>query len=126
MKQYFDRAFTAGLNFFTRRRFFYKSVGLIAFMALLAELTIVKLPEKLLPNYAEIEINHGYLSSLILGWIIEKYASGLNEIAVIIEFVVVLVCLKIDYKINIKKEPSHKSIWNFFFGLFQKIDQKYE
>jgi hypothetical protein len=125
MRQYFDRAFTAALNYLTRKRFLYKTIGFLAFMALLGEFAIVNLPEAVLPNYAEIEANHGYWISLLLGWIIEKYASGLNEIAVVIECTMVLVCLIIDYKIN-KIEPGHKSIWNFFFGFIQNINQNYE
>ncbi|NPD47054.1 hypothetical protein [Lentimicrobium sp. S6] len=112
-------------RYLLRHRYLHKTIGFLAFGALGAELFIVKLPEELAPNYIELQEKYDYIPTVVIGYIIEKYASGYNPIAISIYLLIILICLWIDYKLH-QVTQTKKSIWNIFIGLSQNINQNYE
>jgi len=121
LKKFIDFA----IKYLMKKKFLYKTIGLLAFTSLLTELATPSLPESLIPDYNEVIDNYGYIPSLALGLFIGKYAGGYDIVAIGIKLFIVVICLYLEFRNN-SLQGNQKSIKNYFFGLFQKIDQKYD
>jgi len=112
------------IDYVTRKKWLYKTVGYGALVTLITELISMSLPEELLPNYGEIVIEHGYLAAMGIALFIGKYFNEIEFTPVIIKFSLVLVCLWIDYKVQVK-DGNKKTFWNFFMGVNQTFHQDF-
>ncbi len=123
MRKEINKILDALIAFFTRRRLLYRIIGWAAFISLITELGILALPYEVLPDYQIIEEQYGYFPSLLLGFLISKYAGGYTYLSVGIKTIVVLFSLYIDYKVQMAVK-NKKSVWNIFIGS-QHINQTF-
>ena len=125
MMEILKKVIDFAIKYLMKKKFLYKTIGLLAFTSLLTELATPSLPESLIPNYNEVMDSYGYLPALALWLFIGKYAGGYDIVAIGIKLFVVVTCLYLELKNN-SLQGNQKSIKNYFFGLFQNINQKYD
>jgi hypothetical protein len=115
MKYYADLLF----QFLMRKKYLYKTVGYSAFFYLVYELGTPMLDKEVLPNYSFIKQRYGQFPAMILNYFIKKNASGADLSTVLILFLIVVICLLIELKINAVKGGNN----NIFSGWFQINNQ---
>ncbi|MEO8239734.1 MAG: hypothetical protein ABI576_16645 [Flavobacterium sp.] len=117
IKYYADLVF----RFLVRKKYLHKIIGYPAFLYLVFELGTPKLSPEVLPDYNQIKNNYGQFPAMILNYFIDKNASGADILTVYILLFIVCFCLYAEIKINAIKSGNN----NYFFGLFQNINQTF-
>jgi len=105
-----------------KKRYLYRIIGWSAFLYLAVELATPQLPKEALPDYEKFKQEHGEMLTAVLGYFINKHASGSDTTTVVVLTFLVLVCLYVEIKIN---QVKGNGVKNNFFGLFQNINQTY-
>lgn len=123
MRKEINKILDAIIGFFKRRRLLYRIIGWLAFISLITELSILALPDEVLPDYQIIKEQYGYFPALLLGFLISKYAGGYTYLSVSIKSIIVLFSLYIDYRVQTLVK-SKRSIWNIFIGS-QHVNQTF-
>lgn len=115
MRNYADMLF----QIIMRKKYLYKMIGYPAFLYLVYELGTPMLDKEVLPDYSKVKQNYGQFPAILLNYVIKKNASGADLSTVIILFLIVLICLLIELKINAVKGGNN----NIFSGWFQINNQ---
>ena len=103
-----------------RRRWLYLIVGGGAFTFLIFELNVPEMPKEAAPDYLQIQEDYGMLTKMVLGYIVDRFASGTNYVNVAIVLALIIYCLYLE-----KQRFSQKGKTFNFFGLFQNINQTF-
>lgn len=108
-------------NWFIRRKAVYRIAGIGAFGYMLLELAAVTLPISANPDYEEIKLKYGELPKIIIGYLVDKFASGTNYWNLSIAIAIFALCVLIEYKIL--KPTKSVNATNIFSGWFQINNQ---
>lgn len=112
------------INFLTRRRLLYKTIGWSSFLVLVTQLLSIDIAQYYHLDFEILEAKYGQEITAVTAWLVGRFASGRDNLTMGISFILVIICLIIDYKIS-TKDSSKKTIWNVFFGVNQKITQNF-
>ena len=125
MMEILKKVIDFAIKYFTKKKFLYKWAGRFVLLSILTELGSFALPEELRPDYLMIKEVYGWFSSAVLSFFVGKYAGGYDWGSIGVKMLIFLSCLFVEIKIN-ASQGGGKSVVNYFFGLFQKIDQNYD
>ncbi|MCH4552199.1 hypothetical protein [Aestuariibaculum lutulentum] len=103
-----------------RKRWLYLIVGSGALTYLIFELSIPNMPEEAIPNYMKIEESYGTITKAIVGYIVDRFASGTNYLNVAIVLIILLYCLYLEKQ---RFESTGKTF--NYFGFVQNINQTF-
>lgn len=112
------------IDYLAKKKWLYKTVGVLAFGSLMTELSTIPLPDSLVPDYSQIVIDYGYPLAVGVGFLFGKYFNEVELIPVVTKGLILLICLWIDYKVQVQS-GNKKTILNFFFGIIQNNKQDY-
>ena len=87
---------------------------------LFLELTVPNLPELAKPDYVKIGKDYGEIPKIILGFLISKFAGGVNMTGVYISSGIIIFCLLLEYKRLSKTGKTFN-----FFAVNQTINQTF-
>tara|TARA_R110000764_G_scaffold221957_1_gene310531 strand:- start:2199 stop:2555 length:357 start_codon:yes stop_codon:yes gene_type:complete len=103
-----------------RKRWLYLIIGSGAFTFLIFEMSVPKIPLDAKPDYIKVEESYGPIAKTVLGYIVDRFASGTNYINVFIVLFIIFYCLYLE-----KQRFNNTGKTFNYFGLFQNINQTF-